>query len=316
MRLSPVSPGSNLCVEPIVDAGPSSEIAMNSLIIRIAIIFSLEICSGSVHAGIGADMPWTTYEAEDMKTTGKVLGPNYGPNVVEAESSGQRCVTLNSKEYVEFKSQAAANAMVVRYSLPDADTGGGLDSSLNFYQNGSFVKKIPVTSHYSRLYGQYPFSNNPTAGAPRNFYDEVRLKDISVNPGDVLRLEKAGDDVRYCILDLVDLESIAPPLAAPDNSLSVAQFGADNKGETDATAAVKNCIVAARKQGKSVWVPAGTYKLTGDIDLPANTTLQGAGMWHTTFIGDDIHTRTPAGASGSAARAETFICPTSPSSES
>src|SRR5277367_3921842 len=104
---------------------------MNSLFLRIVIIFSLGICAGSVRAGIGADMPWTTYEAEDMATTGKVLGPNYGPNVVEAESSGQKCVTLDSKEYVEFQSQAAANAMVVRYSLPDADTGGGLSSSLN-----------------------------------------------------------------------------------------------------------------------------------------------------------------------------------------
>ena len=156
---------------------------MNSLFLRIIIIFSLGICADSVRAGIGADMPWTTYEAEDMVTTGKVLGPNYGPNVVEAESSGQKCVTLNSNEYVEFESQSAANAMVVRYSLPDADTGGGLDSSLNLYQNGSFIKKIPVTSRYSWLYGQYPFSNNPTAGAPRNFYDEVRLKDISVKPG-------------------------------------------------------------------------------------------------------------------------------------
>ena len=260
---------------------------MNSLFLRIIIIFSLGICADSVRAGIGADMPWTTYEAEDMVTTGKVLGPNYGPNVVEAESSGQKCVTLNSNEYVEFESQSAANAMVVRYSLPDADTGGGLDSSLNLYQNGSFIKKIPVTSRYSRLYGQYPFSNNPTAGAPRNFYDEVRLKDISVKPGDVLRLEKNGDEVSYCIIDLVDLENIAPPLAAPRKSLSVAQFGADNTGGTDATVALRNCIAAAQKQGKNVWVPTGTYKLTGDIDLPAKTTLHGAGMWHTTFVGDD-----------------------------
>jgi hypothetical protein len=33
---------------------------------RFAIFFFLVICSDSVRAGIGADMPWTTYEAEDM----------------------------------------------------------------------------------------------------------------------------------------------------------------------------------------------------------------------------------------------------------
>jgi hypothetical protein len=54
-------------------------------------------------AGVGADMPWTTYEAEGMKTTGVVLGPKYDPNLVETESSGQKCVKLvGAGEYVEF----------------------------------------------------------------------------------------------------------------------------------------------------------------------------------------------------------------------
>jgi hypothetical protein len=44
--------------------------------------------------------------------------------------------------------------------------------------------------------------------------------------------------------------------------------------------------VAAQKQGMVVWVPAGDYKLTGDIVVPSSATIQGAGMWHTTFVGD------------------------------
>jgi hypothetical protein len=253
---------------------------------QLAVIICLWASLCSAQSFRGADMPWTTYEAEDMKTSGEVLGPNYGPNMVEAESSGQKCVTLGAKEYVEFKAQSAANAMVVRYSLPDANTGGGLNSSLNLYQNGKFIKKISVTSRYSRLYGQYPFSNNPSAGLPRNFYDEARLQELSVKPGDVLRLEKDADDVRYCIIDLVDLENVAPPLAAPGNSISVTEFGAVGDGEADATAALRNCIAKAVKQGKSVWVPAGTFKITGDIDVASGITIQGAGMWHTTFVGD------------------------------
>jgi len=260
---------------------------MNSLIFRIAVIFSLGICPVSVHAGVGADVPWTTYEAEDMQTTGKVLGPDYGPIVVEAESSGQKCVKLGVGQYIEFTAQSNVNAMVVRYSLPDAPNGGGLNSSLNLYLNGTLIQNLPVTSRYSWIYGNYPFANTPSSGIPRNFYDEARLKDISVKAGDVLRIEKKPDDVRYCIVDLVDLEAIAPPLAMPENFISLGQFGATGKGEADITEALRECIAAAAKQGKGVWVPAGTYKLTGDIDLPANLTLQGAGMWHTTFVGDD-----------------------------
>ena len=261
---------------------------MNSLMFRFAIFLSLVICSGSARAGIGADMPWTTYEAGNMKTTGTVLGPKYAPYLVETESSGQKCVKLVAAgEYVEFTVQSPANATVVRYSLPDATNGGGINSTLSLYQNGKFVKKFPITSSYSWLYGKYPFTNDPKAGKPRNFYNEFRLKDLAFAKGDVIRLQKTDNDASYCIVDLVDLENVAPPLAAPANSLSVAKFGAGGTGETDDTKALRNCIAEAVKRGKIVWVPAGDYKVTGDIILPSDVTIQGAGMWHTTFVGDD-----------------------------
>jgi hypothetical protein len=49
---------------------------------------------------------------------------------------------------------------------------------------------------------------------------------------------------------------------------------------------LRNCLAEAGKRGKIVWVAAGVYKLTGDIILPSGSTIQGAGMWHTTFEGD------------------------------
>jgi hypothetical protein len=260
---------------------------MNALMLRFAIFFALVGCSGWSRAGIGADMPWISYEAEDMKTTGAVLGPKYGPFFVEMESSGQKCVKLTAPgEYVEFIAQSPANALVARYSLPDATNGGGINSTLSLYQNGKLVKIIPVTSRYSWLYGKYPFTNDPAAGKPRNFYDEFRIKDLVIARGDVIRLQKTDDTAAYCIIDLVDLEQVAPPLAAPANSLSVTQFGASGTGETDDTEALRHCLAEATKQGRSVWVPAGVYKLTGDINLSSNATIQGAGMWHTTFVGD------------------------------
>jgi Alpha-1,3-glucanase catalytic domain D1/Alpha-1,3-glucanase catalytic domain D2 len=260
---------------------------MNFSMFRFVIFLSLIICSSPARAGIGADTPWTTYEAEDMKTTGTVLGPRYDPFLVETESSGQKCVKLvDAGQSIEFIVQSPANAMVVRYSLPDAPNGGGINSTLSLYQNGKFAKKLPVTSHYSWLYGKYPFTNDPKAGKPRDFYNEVRLKDLAFARGDVIRLQKTDDNAPYCIVDLVDLEQVAPPLAAPANSLSVANFGAGGTGKTDDTKALRNCIAAARKEGKIVWVPAGDYKLTGDIMVPSDVTVQGAGMWYTTFVGD------------------------------
>jgi len=245
--------------------------------------------AGTSYGGerLGANTPWTTYEAEAMKTNGVVLGPRYALHLVETESSGQKCVQLTELgSFVEFVAAAKANALVVRYSLPDSKEGGGVESSLALLINGKEVGTLALTSHYTRLYGDYPFTNNPADGKDRNFYDEIRVKDLRIAKGDVIRLQKNAADCHYCILDLADLEDVPAPLAAPAKALSVLDFGAGGKGETDDTAAIKACLAEAIKQGRTVWVPAGEYKVTGDVILPSSASIQGAGMWHTTFVGD------------------------------
>jgi hypothetical protein len=254
---------------------------------RRALIFSCAIGVYDASAGVGADMPWTTYEAEAMKCTGLVLGPRYDPNVVETESSGQKCVKLVAAgDFVEFTAAANANALVIRYSLPDAKEGGGASANLDLYVNGKRVKALALTSRYSWLYGTYPFSNQPSEGKPRNFYDEIRVKGLKIGRNDVIRLRRSDADEAFCIVDLVDLENVPRPLPAPENSLCVLDFGADQNGEMDATSALRRCIAEAQRQSKTVWVPAGDYKLTGEILVPSSVTVQGAGMWHTTFVGD------------------------------
>ena len=252
-----------------------------------ALLLALGTCACEALAGVGADVPWTTYEAEGMKTTGVVLGPKYDPNVVETESSGQKCVKLAATgEYVEFTAGANANALVVRYSLPDAGEGGGTRAGLDLYVNGQKVRALALTSKYSWLYGTYPFSNQPGQGKPRNFYDEIRVKGMAIGRNDVIRIQRSDADAAYCIVDLVDLENVPAPLPAPANSLCVLDFGADQSGVADATSALRSCVADAQKQKRPVWVPAGDYKLTGEILVPSSVTIQGAGMWHTNFVGD------------------------------
>jgi len=264
-----------------------SKLPLSGSASRLWLALAVSACACRLLAAAGADMPWVTYEAEAMRTTGTVMGPRYEPNLVESESSGEQCVRLtNSGEFVEFTAKAAANAMVLRYSLPDSAEGGGTATTLALFINGKRVRELPLTSHYSHLYGVYPFSNEPAKGKPRNFYDELRVKDLAISAGDVIRLQRASADTAYCILDLVDLENVADPLSAPVESLSLVDFGADNHGGADATEALRRCIAAAQGQGKAVWVPAGDYKVTGEILLPSSVTIQGAGMWHTTFVGD------------------------------
>lgn len=238
-------------------------------------------------AKVGADIPWTTLEAEAMRTSGTVLGPKYGPHELETESSGQKAVKLaRAGEFVEFASPGDFDSLVLRYNLPDAEKGGGMSSALTLSINGKPVDTLGLSSRNAWLYGNYPFSNDPKQGKARNFYDELRRKNLKIAKGDVVRLAKANDDGIACTLDLLDLELVPQPVAQPAGSLSVMDFGASGKGEADDTAALLKAVVAAAKSGGVIWVPAGDYKLTGDVVVPSGVTIQGAGMWHTTFVGD------------------------------
>jgi hypothetical protein len=254
----------------------------------IILIFNASICTAQEKRG--AVIPWKTYEAEHMHTTGIVMGPKYDPYQVETESSGQQCVKLDAKgQFVEFISTINAKSAVIRYSLPDNDNG--IKPTLGIYKNGKLIQQYEISSHYSWLYGKYPFTNDPAAGSPRHFYDEVRLTGLRIGKGDVIRIQRndsADNGAGYCIIDLVDLEDPAPPLKAPLNSLSIADKRFQRGHSTDDyTEAFKNCITKAMETGKTVWIPAGTFKITGDIILPANVTVQGAGMWYTQLVGDD-----------------------------
>jgi len=239
-------------------------------------------------AASGAAVPWTTYEAEDMLVGGgTVLGPQYNPANIPTEASGRKCVQLNGVgQYLQFTNQSSANALVVRYCVPDTADGVGADYTLSLYTNGVLAARLPLTSKYSWLYGNYPFTNNPAAGSARNFFDEVRLNGLSLNAGTVVRLQQdATDTASFYIVDLVDAEAVPAALPQPANSLSVTNYGAVADGVTDCTAAFQNCISAARAQGKSVWIPTGSFLITGTINLYSNTELGGAGMWYSVLAG-------------------------------
>jgi hypothetical protein len=57
-------------------------------------------------------------------------------------------------------------------------------------------------------------------------------------------------------------------------SVSVLDFGADDTGVADSTTAFQNAI----DSNSSVFIPAGTYKITDTITVPANKQLYGVGL--------------------------------------
>ena len=273
-------------------------------------------------AGRGASVGFVEQEAESAHTNGAVIGPSTTPYTLPAEASGRSAVQLTPGQYVEFTLPRAANAITVRYSIPDAPTGGGITAPLDVTVNGGARKTMTLTSQYSWLYNQYPFSNDPNAGLlfpdqwitecscvpdqttpapvvqtpfrPNHFYDEQRLLlDHTYRAGDTVRLSvPAGSDAAWTVIDLMDSQLVAPPKFDP-TALNVAWFGADPTGRRDSADAFDRAIAFAQRTGLKVYVPPGTFQVNRHI-IVDNVTIEGAGNWYTIIKGHQVTLSTPA----------------------
>jgi hypothetical protein len=88
----------------------------------------------SLVSGRGADPGFAEQEAENAVTDGTVIGPSTAAYTLAAEASGRSAVSLAPGQYVEFTLPAEANAINVRYSIPDAPAGGGITAPLEDHQ--------------------------------------------------------------------------------------------------------------------------------------------------------------------------------------
>lgn len=248
----------------------------------------LSLDGGIALAARGATLPYQEYEAENGTTNAAVLSANRTFMTVESESSGRRAVRLTSTgHYVQWTAAQAANAIVVRYSMPDSPSGGGTTGSLSLYVNGTKTAALNLSSKYAWTYGAYPYNDNPASGNGHHFYDESRFLVSDIPAGATVKLQKdAGDTAPYYIIDLIDLEKVDAPYAKPANFLDVtaAPYNAVGNGTADNTTAIQNAINDAKAQGKGVWIPAGTFKITGRLNVD-NVQVRGAGMWHTKLLG-------------------------------
>lgn len=221
----------------------------------------------TAQAAAGANLPFTSVEAESATTTGTKIGPDHTQGTLASEASGRQAVRLNSGQRVEFTAPRAANALNVAYSVPDGQSG-----SLNVYVNGTkLARTIAVTSKYS-----YVDTGWIPGAKTHHFYDNARLLfGQNVQAGDRVALEATNAQVT---VDVADFEQVAGAASRPAGSVSVTSKGADPSGQGDSTQAFREAIASA--QGGVVWIPPGEYRLTSSLSGVQNVTLQGAGSWH------------------------------------
>ena len=277
-------------------------------------------------AGRGADLGIVEQEAENADTSGTVLAFDTNAYTLAAEASGRQAVQLAPGQYVAFTLTQPANAVTIRYAIPDAPNGGGIDAPLTVGvdHNGdghgnTHPQTVTLTSKYSDLYNQYPFSNDPNAGLlhpdwwvtecscvpgsltfptpfrPMHFYDEQRvLLGKTYQPGAVVRLTVPADtNAAWTVIDLADFQNVADPAPQPRDSVSVTKFGADPNGVRDSADAFDNAIQAARLAHKTVYIPAGTFQVNRHIVVD-DVTIEGAGSWWSIVKGQQVTLSSPS----------------------
>jgi hypothetical protein len=266
----------------------------------------------SVVVGRGAAVPYSEYEAEDARYEGTLLTTDqkrtFGHTNFATESSGRKSVRLNSTgQFVEFTSTNASNSIVVRNSVPDAPGGGGADATISLYADNTFVRKLTLTSKHSWLYGNTDspegLTNTPQADARRLFDESHALLSQTYPAGTKFRLQRdAGDSAAFYIIDLIDLEQVAPPASRPAGCTSITSYGAVPNDGIDDTDAIQRAVTADQEGDiDCVWIPAGQWrqeqKILTDDPLDRGThnqvgirdvTIRGAGMWHS-----QLYTLTP-----------------------
>jgi hypothetical protein len=256
----------------------------------------------SFFVGRGANMPYDMYEAEDGTIGGgaAVVGPNRTVGDLAGEASGRKAVTLNSTgSYVQWTTKASTNTLVTRFSMPDAAGGGGIDSTLDVYVNGSFLKAINLTSKYAWLYGSETGpGNSPSAGGPRHIYDEANVMlGTTVPAGSTIKLQKDAANTSQYAIDYINTEQVSP-IANPDPAKYVVPAGFAQQDVQNALDKVRMDTTGALV---GVYLPAGTYQTSSKFQVYGKPVkVAGAGPWYSQFVAPTTQDNTDVGMSVSA----------------
>ena len=233
--------------------------------------------------GYGAKMPYTTHEAENASVeNGATIQQSTDMESTAVEATNQTYVELPKKEAaVTFNVTEPANALNVRYTIPDGASG-----QLDVQVNGSSVGNLDLSSHsaWQYLKGDHEYDQAIDGSSARFRFDETRLllKDIQLKSGDKISLVKKKDDNVPYGIDFIELEQAPAPVAQGENSISILDKGASANDDSDDTAALLAAVEEAKASGKSVYIPEGCFNFDKQVNIEAdNLKISGAGVWHT-----------------------------------
>lgn len=240
----------------------------------------------------GAKLAYTTYEAEQGELKNGIVENHSSSKETERatarEASSQAYVDLPTNASVSFIAQADANAVTIRYTVPDGESG-----KVEVKVNNTVIGTLDLSSksnwQYLDNYTYHPnddikVHDTPAADRLARFqFDEVSqlFKEANIKVGDKVTITNI--DSTPVGIDLVDLEKAPDAIRQPENSVSITDFGAVANDGSDDYQAFIAAIESAKASKKSVYIPEGQFDFSRPISLyvPDGIKITGAGQWHT-----------------------------------
>jgi uncharacterized protein YjdB len=215
------------------------------------------------------DAAYKRYEANlgQLSNGSTTTSKSYVQADLQSEASDQQCVNMSATNAtVQWTVTEAADGLVIRYSVPDGQTG-----TLGVYNGTTKITTLTLTSTWSWEYlwsNGNPNNNGITNQNPRMRFDEVRYKlPAKIAASGTLRLVRESGTIH---LDFAELEPVPTAVTAPAGSVTYTGNGSDLQTFIDANG------------GKKIFVPSGVFNVNRELYFgTANTSLVGAGMWYT-----------------------------------
>lgn len=215
------------------------------------------------------DAPYKRYEANlgQLSNGASTTSKSYVQSDLQSEASDQQCVNMSATNAtVQWTLTEAADGLVIRYSVPDGQSG-----TLGVYNGNTKLTTLTLTSTWSWEYlwsNGNPNNNGITNQNPRMRFDEVRYKLPSkIAVSGTLKLVRESGNIH---VDFAEMESVPAAITAPAGSVTYTGNGSDLQTFIDANG------------GKKIFIPSGVINVNRELYFgAANTSLIGAGMWYT-----------------------------------
>ena len=256
----------------------------------IALVPALVPSAVAADEQYGATVPYTRYEAEEAsRSDGTTLERSDDLESTAIEASGQSYVALKDQNSsVDFTATTAANALDLRFTLPDHKSG-----QVQVYINNDLAATLTLSSEtaWQYVYKESVYDEPtlaPGTAHKRFRFDEVHtLLNGQIQQGDHVRIVKVDqNDTEYGI-DFIELEQAAPAIERPEGAVSIADYNNARPGDgvADDAALAAAMDAAANTASKTVYIPAGTWEFSGKIGIShPGLTFQGAGLWYTNIF--------------------------------